>query len=113
MDDSDIEVQTINPIQVQAVEADFLASSGRLEEARALVDRVLQQEPDNPLAQATRAFLDSEEEGEAEKKLRGAIEADRRLQPPMTAATFLSKRGKNPEEAGRLAAKAVSLMPAT
>ena len=103
-------METINRIQVQVVEADFLASSGRLEESRALVDRVLQQEPDNPSAQATRAFLDSEEEDQAEKKLRGAIKAD----PSAAAAydrlsTFLSKRGKNPEEAGRLAAKAVSL----
>ena len=110
VDDSDIEVETINPIQVQVVEADFLASSGRLEESRALVDRVLQQEPDNPSAQATRAFLDSEEEGQAEKKLRSAIQAN----PSAAAAydrlaTFLSKRGKNPEDAGRLAAKAVSL----
>jgi tetratricopeptide (TPR) repeat protein len=110
VDDSEFETQALNAIQAQVVEADFLACSGRLAEARTLVDRVLQQDPENEAAQTTRAFLDSEDEAQAERRLRSTIQAD----PSAAAAydqlaVFLWKRGKNMEETGRLASKAVSL----
>jgi tetratricopeptide (TPR) repeat protein len=110
VDDSEFETRALNAIEAQVVEADFLACSGRVAEASTLVDRVLQQDPENAAAQTTRAFLDSEEEAQAERRLRSAIQAD-----PLAAAAydqlavFLSKRGKDMEEAGRLASKAVSL----
>jgi len=110
VDDSEFETRTLNAIEAQVVEADFLAGSGRLAEARILVDRVLQQDPENAGAQKTRASLDSEEEAQAERRLRSAIQADPSAAPAYDQlAVFLSKRGKNLDEAGRLVSKAVSL----
>jgi tetratricopeptide (TPR) repeat protein len=110
VDDSEFEIQSITAIQADAVEADFLACSGRLEEARALVDRVLQQDPDNFSAQATKAFLDSADEVQAENKLRNAIRVDSSSATAYDRlAVFLWNRGKDLEEARRLASIAVSL----
>ncbi|HST11799.1 MAG TPA: DUF1570 domain-containing protein [Terriglobales bacterium] len=113
VDDSEFEIRSINALEGQVIEADFLACSGRLEESRVLVERVLQQAPENVEAQMTLALLDSEEQAQAEKKLRSAIQED----PSAAAAydelaVFLSKSEKNLEEAGRLSSKAVSLDPA-
>jgi tetratricopeptide (TPR) repeat protein len=110
VDASEFEVLSITSIQAEALKADFLACSGRLEDARVLASRVLQQDPDNSSAQATMAFLDSAVVAQAESKLRSAIQAE-----PSSAAAhdrlavFLWKRGKDLDEARRLALKAVSL----
>jgi tetratricopeptide (TPR) repeat protein len=110
VDDSEFETRSITSIEAQIIKADFLACSGRLEESRAVVEGVLQQDPENPAAQTTRALLESQAEAQAEKQLRSAIHADPSAAAPYDQlAVFLSKRGKNLEEAGRLASKAVSL----
>jgi len=59
MRDSEFEVLPITALNVQALEADFLARSGRFDEAQALASRVLQRDPENSSAQATVVFLDS------------------------------------------------------
>lgn len=108
--DSEFEAQPITAINVQSLEADFLARSGRFEEARVLAGRVLQQDPENSSAQATLAFLDSAVLAQAEDKLRTAIQTD-----PSSAvaynklAVFLWKQGKDLDEAKKLASKSISL----
>ena len=108
--DSEFEALPITAVNVQALEADFLARSGRFDEARALAGRVLQQDPENTSAQATLAFLDSAVLAQAEDKLRTAVQTD-----PSSAvaynklAVFLWKQGEDLDEAKRLASQAVSL----
>jgi hypothetical protein len=110
MPESDLDIESITPIQAQAVQADFLACSGRLAEARALVQSVLRDEPGNPSAQETLAFLDSADEAETEEKLRSAVQ-----QEPSSAtaydrlASFLRSRGKDLDEAKRFEVMSVYL----
>jgi len=58
VDDSAFRVQALTPAQGDAVRADFLAYSERTTDARALLDRVLQEDPKNAAAQETLAFLE-------------------------------------------------------
>jgi Tfp pilus assembly protein PilF len=58
VDDSAFRVQALTPAQGDAVRADFLAHSERTTDARALLDRVLQEDPKNSAAQETLAFLE-------------------------------------------------------
>jgi Flp pilus assembly protein TadD len=58
VDDSAFKVQAITQAQGDAVRADFLAYSQRITDARALLDRVLQEDPKNAAAQETLAFLE-------------------------------------------------------
>jgi hypothetical protein len=110
MNDSELDIESITPIQAQAVQADFMACSGRLVEARALVQSVLRDEPDNPSAQETLAFLDSADETEMEEKLRSAVQ-----QEPSSAAAydrlafFLRSRGKDLDQAKRFESMSVYL----
>ncbi|HMK23746.1 MAG TPA: hypothetical protein VK466_15550, partial [Terriglobales bacterium] len=110
VDESGFEAQSIPAREAEAVEADLLACSGRLEEARVLVDRVLKQDPDNVSAQGTLALLAAANEAQAESRLRSEIRAE-----PGSAsahdrlAEFLWKHGRDLEEAKGLASRAVSL----
>lgn len=110
VDDSEFEVESIEAIEAEAVQADFLACSGRFEEARALVDHILKQDPDNVPAKSTAALLESAEAAKRERELRKAIQLD-----PASAtaynqlAEFLWSRGRSLEEAKRFASTAVSL----
>ena len=108
--DSAFQVESLSPIQAEAVQADFLACNGRAEEARALLKHVLQQDAGNESAHETMALLESGDEAEAESNLRAAIQLD----PSSAAAyerlaSFLWKHAKNVDEAQRLQARAVSL----
>ena len=58
VDDSAFKVQAITQAQGDAVRADFLAYSDRSQDARALLDRVLQEDPKNAAAQETLGFLE-------------------------------------------------------
>ena len=110
IDDSEFEVESITPIQAQAIEANFLACSGRLAEARALIQRVLEEDPDNTSAQETMAFLDSADEALTESNLRSAVQ-----RAPSSAvaydrlASFLCSHGKDLDQAKKFESMAVSL----
>jgi hypothetical protein len=110
IDDSAFRAESVSPIQAEAVQADFLACNGRTEEARVLLQHVLQQDAANESAHETLALLESADEAEAESNLRAAIQLD-----PSSAsaydrlASFLWKNAKNVDEAQRLQARAVSL----
>lgn len=113
MDDLDFESLSITPAQVQNIEADFLANSGRVEEAQVLVDDLLRRDPNEPSAKQTEMLLRLAKEQKAETELRSAVESN-----PSSAAAcdqlalFLWKRGKKLEEANALESKAVYLDPA-
>jgi tetratricopeptide (TPR) repeat protein len=110
LDDSEFEIEPITPAQAEAVEADFLACSGRLAQARALAQRVLQEDPENASVQETLAFLNSADEAAAESNLRDAVQQD-----PSSAvaydrlASFLWIRGKDLDQARKFESAAVSL----
>jgi hypothetical protein len=110
LDDSEFEIESITPAQAEAVEADFLACSGRLAQARALAQRVLQEDPENASVQETLAFLNSADEAAAENNLRDAVQQD-----PSSAvaydrlASFLWIRGKDLDQARKFESAAVSL----
>ena len=113
VDDLDFESLSITPAQVQNIEADFLANSGRVEEAQVLVDDLLRRDPNEPSAKQTEMLLRLAKEQKAETELRSALESN-----PSSAAAcdqlalFLWKRGKKLEEANALESKAVYLDPA-
>jgi tetratricopeptide (TPR) repeat protein len=58
VDDSAFQSQAMTPAQADAVRADFLAYNQRTADAKALVDRVLQEDPKNVLAQETMGYLE-------------------------------------------------------
>ena len=110
MDGSEFEIESITPVQAEEIQADFLACSGRLAEARALVQLVLQDDPDSTSAKETMAFLDWADEAEAEKDLRSDVQRN-----PSSAlaydrlASFLCSRGKDLDQAKNFESMAVSL----
>jgi len=78
VDDSAFKVQAITQAQSDAVRADFLAYSQRTADARALVDRLLQEDPKNAAAQETLAFLEFRQGHveEARKRYAQAVQLD-------------------------------------
>ena len=58
VDDSAFKVQTLMGAQSDAVRADFLAYNSRTAEAQALLDHVLQEDPNNVSAHETKGFLE-------------------------------------------------------
>jgi len=57
VDESAFKVQTITPLQANAVRADFLAYNQRENESRALLYHILEQDPDNVSAYETLGYL--------------------------------------------------------
>jgi tetratricopeptide (TPR) repeat protein len=57
VDDSSFKVQPLTAFQADAVRADFLAYDQRLDDARALLDRILKEDPNNVLAHETMGCL--------------------------------------------------------
>ncbi len=58
VDDAAFKVQPLTETQADAVRADFLACNERVADARALLDRVLQQDPKNVSAHETMGYLE-------------------------------------------------------
>ena len=58
MDDTAFEVQALTEAQADAARADFLAYNERFADARPLLDRVLQEDPQNVLAHETKGLLE-------------------------------------------------------
>jgi predicted Zn-dependent protease len=58
VDDTTFKVQALTAAQADAVRADFLAYNERVADARPLLDRVLQEDPQNVSAQETMGFLE-------------------------------------------------------
>ena len=58
VDDSAFKAQALTPAQADAVRADFLANNDRTADARALLDHVLQEDPNNVSAQETLGFME-------------------------------------------------------
>lgn len=58
VDDSAFKAQALTPVQADAVRADFLAYNDRTADARALLDQVLQEDPNNVSAQETLGFME-------------------------------------------------------
>ena len=58
IDDSKFESRGLSPFEADAARADFLAYNGRTADARALLDQVLQGDPNNVLAHETMGFLE-------------------------------------------------------
>jgi len=71
--DSDFKVQPITPAQAEALEADFLAASGRLEESQALLHS---QAPDENSAQGITAYAPPPELAQAKNKIPDAVGND-------------------------------------
>jgi tetratricopeptide (TPR) repeat protein len=110
IDESEFDIEPITPIQAEVVKADFLARSGRLLQARALAQRVLQEEPDNASAQETMVFLDSADEVAVEKNLRSAVQLNASSAVAYDRlASFLWSRGKDLDQARQFELRAVSL----
>jgi tetratricopeptide (TPR) repeat protein len=61
VDESKFEVQTIPNTKADAVRADFLAYNDRPDDARALIDQVLKDDPNNALAYETLGYLSLKE----------------------------------------------------
>lgn len=58
IDDSTFKAQPLTPPQADALRADFLAYNRRTSDARALLDQVLKQDPNNVSARETMGFLE-------------------------------------------------------
>ena len=58
VDDTAFKVQSLTEAQADAVRADFLAYNERVADARLILDRVLQEDPQNISAHETRGFLE-------------------------------------------------------
>lgn len=78
VDDSSFKVQALIPVQADALRADFLAYNQRTADARALLDRVLREDPGNVSAQETLGFLEFREGHleEARKRYAQAVQLD-------------------------------------
>lgn len=61
VDDSAFQFHVLSNVQADAVRADFLAYNQRTADARALLDRILQEDPNNVLAHETMGFLEFQE----------------------------------------------------
>ena len=58
VEDSAFKMQTLTEEQSEAVRADFLAYNSRMADAEALLDQILQQDPNNVSAHETKGFLE-------------------------------------------------------
>jgi len=78
VDDSAFKVETMSLTQADAIRADFLAYNQRVKDSRALLDRVLHEDPNNVTAHETMGLLAFREGklGEAEKWYEQAIKLD-------------------------------------
>ncbi len=56
VDDTTFTVQTLSPTQADAVRADFLAYDERVKDARALLETVLRDDPNNVSAHETMGY---------------------------------------------------------
>jgi hypothetical protein len=61
VDDSAFQFHVLSNVQADAVRADFLAYNQRTADARALLDRILQEDPNNVLSHETMGFLEFQE----------------------------------------------------
>jgi tetratricopeptide (TPR) repeat protein len=68
VDESAFKVQPLLPPQSDAIRADFLAYNQRNSDAQALLDRVLQEDPNNVQAHETKGFLEFQQGHIAEAK---------------------------------------------
>ena len=68
VDESAFKVQSLTPPQSDAIRADFLAYNQRTSDAQALLDRVLQDDPNNVSAHETKGFLEFQQGHIAEAK---------------------------------------------
>jgi Tfp pilus assembly protein PilF len=57
IDDASFQVRPLAPAQADATRADFLAYNQRTDDARALLDRILKDDPNNVLARETMGYL--------------------------------------------------------
>jgi tetratricopeptide (TPR) repeat protein len=78
VDDAAFQAQALATPQADAVRADFLAYNERTADARALLDRILQEDPNNVLAHETMGFLEFRERhlDEARKWYAQAVKLD-------------------------------------
>ncbi len=78
VDDSTFKVQAPTPVQADAVRADFLAYNERTADAQALLNHVLQEDPNNVSAQETMGFLEFRQGHleEARKRYAQAVQLD-------------------------------------
>jgi len=78
VDDAAFQSQALATPQADAVRADFLAYNERTADARALLDRILQEDPNNVLAHETMGFLEFRERhlDEARKWYAQAVKLD-------------------------------------
>jgi tetratricopeptide (TPR) repeat protein len=77
LDESAYKVETLTPSQSDAARADVLASVGRTDDAQALLDAVLKEDPNNAQAYATRGLL-AYRAGDTEEALKWYGEAAQR-----------------------------------
>jgi tetratricopeptide (TPR) repeat protein len=78
VDDAAFQAQVLAVPQADAVRADFLANNGRTADARALLQRILQDDPNNVLAHETMGLLEFRERhiDEAQKWYAQAVKLD-------------------------------------
>ncbi len=78
VDDSGFKVAVMTPGQADAVRADFLAYNERTADARALIDQVLQEDPNNVQAQETLGFLELQQHhlDQARERYAQAVQLD-------------------------------------
>ena len=78
VDDSAFKFQALTPAQADAVRADFLAYNQRTADAEALLNHVLQEDPNNVSAQETMGFLEFRQGhiDEARKRYARAVQLD-------------------------------------
>jgi tetratricopeptide (TPR) repeat protein len=78
VDQSAFKVQALSPAQTDALRADFLAYNQRFADAHAILDRVLQEDPNNASAYETQGFLEFRQGHleEAKKSYARAVQLD-------------------------------------
>ncbi len=78
VDDSAFKIQPLTPAQSDALRADFLAYNQRTADAESLLDRVLQEDPNNVSAHETKGFLEFQKGNleEARKWYAKAVQLD-------------------------------------
>jgi tetratricopeptide (TPR) repeat protein len=78
VDDSAFKAQPLTPAQADAVRADFLAYNDRTADARALLEHVLQEDPNNVSAQETLGFMEFHQGHleEARQRYAKAVQSD-------------------------------------
>ena len=78
VDESAFMLQALTPPQSDAIRADFLAYNQRTSDAQALIDRILQEDPNNVQAHETKGFLEFQQGhfGEAKNWYAKAVQLD-------------------------------------